>query len=431
MYPTAIVRNYQVPPRSRVAFWTSVASALALLMTVRLGTLGAAGFVGLWMLYILAWPKLSADAMLRTYLPWMFPLFALASMVWSAAPSITARGAVEWLAMTGIATVMVANLPAHRLLASWMLALIPIVIASGALGGQQFTETGEVATVGIFGSKNNFALHISEMFYVSVAVLADRRQHRLLRCIALLGVAAGPALLWRARSVGALVVFVPSLLVLCTVIGLGHMSMRARRLAIAGLLTFGLATAAVVAPLAVTAKSDFLATVGKSEDLTGRGLLWLRAGALIAERPLAGVGYGAFWLQENPEAEALWRAEHIASRGGFHFHSFYYEILVELGYTGLAVGLTSFAVTCLAVWIWALRMPGPDSAFFAAIMLFFLLRSFVELDLAGGFGMAALLLPAGWLYATSARRRAGGSAPQPQMVSSRTIEPGIGWWSEA
>src|SRR5512146_1203654 len=116
MYPTPFVLGCALPLRSRVAFWTSVASVFMLLMTVRLGTIGAAGFIGLWSLYILAWPRHSADAMLRMVLPWMFPSFALASMTWSAAPDLTVRCAVEWLAMIGIAALMVGALPAWRLL---------------------------------------------------------------------------------------------------------------------------------------------------------------------------------------------------------------------------------------------------------------------------------------------------------------------------
>jgi exopolysaccharide production protein ExoQ len=424
MSRTASFRNNPIPLRGRVAFWLSAAAALSLLLTVRLGTIGAAGFIGLWMLYIVAWPKFSADAMLRTVLPWMLPLFAMVSVVWSQAPDLTLRTAAEYLAMIGIAAVMVATLPVQHLLASWMLALIPVVLVGGMVGGQQFTETGEVAAIGIFGSKNNFALHISEMFFICVAVLASPRQQRWLRLIALLGIVGGPALLWRAKSIGALAVFLPSLLVLCTVIGLGHLQPRARKLAIAGLLTLGLASAAVVAPVAESAKDTLLASVGKSGDLTGRGLLWQRARILIAQRPIGGTGYAAFWVQGNPEAEALWRAEHIPGRGGFHFHNFYYEMLVELGYTGLAVGLTCYVLTGIAVCAWAARSPSPESGVFAAFMLFFCLRSFVELDLAGGFGLSSLLLPAGWLYATAAERRAATRrVAQPQALPLAAVAP--------
>jgi exopolysaccharide production protein ExoQ len=375
------------------------------LLTVRFGTIGAAGFVGLWALYILAWPKSAADAWLRTLLPWIFPLFALASAAWSMAPEVSERNATEWLVMAGIGVLMASVLPMERLLASWMLALIPVVVIGGVIGGKQFTETGDVAYIGIFGSKNNFAMHISEMLFVCTAVLASARQKIAFRLIALFGCVVGPVLLWMAKSVGALAVCLPALLLMGTIILMGRMRAHMRQIAVAGLVVIAIAGVATVAPIAVASKDALFSAVGKSGDLTGRGLLWQRAAVLSEQRPVLGVGYAAFWVQGNPEAEALWRAEHIPGRGGFHFHSFYYETLVELGYVGLGIGVTVLALASIAAVMLGLCRPGPESAFFCALMLFLCLRSFVELDLAGGFDLNALVLPVVWTYARSELRR--------------------------
>ncbi len=59
--------------RGSTAFAVSVVSLLALLLNVRFGTVAAAGFIGLWALYFLAWPEFCADAVFRTFLPWAFP----------------------------------------------------------------------------------------------------------------------------------------------------------------------------------------------------------------------------------------------------------------------------------------------------------------------------------------------------------------------
>lgn len=415
--------------RGSMAFWVSAASLLAILLTVRFGTVAAAGFIGLWGLYFLAWPRFSAETLFRTFLPWAFPLFALASVTWSMAPDVTARNAIEWLVVAGIAVVMASSMPMERLLAAWMIALVPTVVLSGVMGGSQFTETGEVAAIGFFGSKNNFAMHIAEMLFVCVAVLANARQGMLFRIIALIGSATAPLLLWRAKSVGALAVFLPSLLLMCAIIGIGRMTPRIRAIAVTGSMVVALAVAAAVAPVAIASKDVLLSSVGKSGDLTGRGLLWQRAAVLSEQRPTLGVGYSAFWLQGNPEAEALWRAEHIQSRGGFHFHSFYYETLVELGYVGLAIGVVVLGVTCLAVFVSGVRRPGPESGFFCAMMLFLCLRSFVELDLLGGFGLNALILPTAWIYATSGTRSGARSVIQPRMTRADATEPRLGQWS--
>jgi len=401
MVTTHISRGPPVSFRDRTAFFVSVASTLALLLNGRFGTSAMAIFIGLWGLYILAWPRFSSDALPRALLPWCFPLFALASTSWSLVPDMTARIAIEWLLTTGIAVLMVRSLPAERLLASWMIALVPVVVAGAFMGGSQFTETREIASIGTFGSKNNFALHVSMMLLVCLAVLADAKQRRLFRLIALCAIGVGPLLLWRSRSIGALVVFLPALILLCAIVVLGKLPSRLRPIAVAGALAIAVALAAAAVPVVMASMDDLFASVGKTADLTGRGLLWQRAATLIEQRPVLGVGYSAFWVQGNPEAEALWRIEHIDSRFGFHFHRFYYNTAVELGYTGLAVGAATFFATILSVLAWGVRKPGPVSGFFCAIMLFLLLRSFVELDLGGGFALTTLMLPVAWLYATT------------------------------
>lgn len=388
--------------RGSLAWWVSLASTVVLLFNVRYGTQAVAVFIGVWGVYALAWPGYAADALLRTRLPWAFPLFALASVLWSMAPDLTARLAVEWLLTTGIAVLMARSLTADRFLTAWMCALVPVVIIGGLTGDSQYTETLEVAATGIFGSKNNFALHICLLLFVSFAVLTDPQQKKLFRAVALLGAAVGPLLLWRAKSVGALVVFFPSLVLMFAIIGLGRISTRLRQIALVGAIATVVGIAAIVTPVAISSQETLLSLVGKTGNLTGRGYLWYRAEFLIQQRPTLGVGYSAFWVQGNPEAEGLWRAEHIAARRGFHFHNFYYETLVELGYVGMAIGGAVFALTGIATLLWGIRQPGPQSGFFCALMLFLFMRSFVELDLTGGFGLTALVIPAAWLYATSA-----------------------------
>jgi exopolysaccharide production protein ExoQ len=309
-----------------------------------------------------------------------------------------------------------------------MCALVPVVLIGGLTGDTQYTETMEVAATGIFGSKNNFALHICLLLFVSFAVLADTQQKKPFRAVALLGVVTGPLLLWQAKSVGALMVFFPSLLLMLAIIGLGRISARLRPIALAGSVAIVLAAAAIVTPVVIASQDTLLSLVGKTGNLTGRGYLWYRAEFLIEQRPTLGVGYAAFWVQGNPEAEGLWRAEHITARAGFHFHNFYYETLVELGYVGLAIGGGAFALTGIAALLWGLRQPGPPSGFFCALMLFLFMRSFVELDLTGGFGLTALIVPAAWFYATSAIGSPGQVRTQWATDGPPSIAPPLTQW---
>ena len=392
------MQTLSISPRTSAAFWVSTSAMLMLLLANRFGTVAVAGYVGLWSLYVLAWP-LSTEAVFRNLLPCAFPLFALLSTAWSNVPVQTARLATEWMLVVAISVIVAKLVPVHRLLASWALAIVPVVIVGSVLGGTQNDEYGATALTGLFTSKNNFALHVGEMLLVCLAVLVSRRQPLSLRLIAAVGCMAAPLLLLKAKSIGAMVVIFPAVMLFFSLTALRLLSPRLRLLAVAGSLACVLTITALTGPVIWASKGEFLTMVGKNEDLTGRGLLWMRAGILIAQRPTFGVGYSAFWVQGNPEAEALWQAEHVPSGSGFHFHNFYYETMVELGYTGLAVGVTMISLITVAVVAWGLRCPGPESAFFCAALLFFWMRSFVELDLLGGFGLHAMILPTAWAYA--------------------------------
>jgi exopolysaccharide production protein ExoQ len=267
----------------------------------------------------------------------------------------------------------------------------------------------------------------SLLFFVCVAVLANARQERTTRLIALFGVAVAPLLLWRAKSVGAPTV--PALLLTCAIIGIGRVRPRLRQIAVASSLVVALAVPAAVGSVATGSKGALPSAVGKSEDITGRGLLWQRAAVLIERWPTLGVGFSAFWLQGNPDAEALWRAEYIASRGGFHFHSFCYQTLIDLGYTGLAIGVAVFGLASSGVVVWGLQKPGAKSAFLFAMMLFLALRSFVEVDLLSGFGLSALILPVAWIYATSKAPDGVRLAHRSWRPARETTEPRLGKWS--
>jgi exopolysaccharide production protein ExoQ len=95
-----------------------------------------------------------------------------------------------------------------------------------------------------------------------------------------------------------------------------------------------------------------LAATGKDITLTGRTDLWRVAMVEIAERPLLGHGYQAFWRIGNPVAEDLWRAFGIESRSGFHFHNFFLSNAVEVGVPGVAAQTGLMA----ALGIYTLRL---------------------------------------------------------------------------
>jgi exopolysaccharide production protein ExoQ len=387
------------PPGGAIPWILTVISMVLLPLNARLGSAAIGVFVVIWLGYIAAWPAHAGRALGKQTLIWIFPAVAVASTLWSIAPDETLRHSIQLVLTTIIAIVMARSVSKEKFVAALVCTLVPMLLLGAAFGDTQLTETGEVASRGIFGSKNFFALHISLMLFASVGVLLSARQPVWVRLVAVLGLIAGPLLLVYARSVGALVTAVPCVMVLLATVAVRLVRKDMKPIAIAGYGTV-LAVLLILVLIAIsTDKNMILSAVGKDSDLTGRDYLWYRASFLIHQRPTLGVGYQAFWIQGNLDAEGLWRAEHIAARSGFHFHSYYYGTVVELGYLGFTLVTFQFVTMALGVLFAGLRRPSGEAAFFSAIIVFYALRAPIELDFTFPFGLTPILLPAAWIYA--------------------------------
>jgi exopolysaccharide production protein ExoQ len=98
----------------------------------------------------------------------------------------------------------------------------------------------------------------------------------------------------------------------------------------------------------------------------------------IAERPLFGLGYQAFWVQTNASAEALWRMFGIAGRGGFNFHNTYISNAVEIGIVGVTLQVAVLYGALIGAGIWALRSHRAEAAGLFALVLMVTASSFIE-----------------------------------------------------
>jgi O-antigen ligase len=87
--------------------------------------------------------------------------------------------------------------------------------------------------------------------------------------------------------------------------------------------------------------------IGKDSSLTGRTFIWEGVWQIIAGRPLLGHGYSAFWLENSRNVRAL--AELVAWDVP-NAHSGYLEVLLQLGWVGMAlVSLMGVATLALAL----------------------------------------------------------------------------------
>ncbi len=384
--------------------WLLTLLSMALLpLDAKLGSSSVGIFLMLWLGYAVAWPTHAVVALRRQTLLWLFPAVALLSTLWSIAPDESLRHGLQLCLTTAIAILMARSITKADFLAALLCSLLPQILLGMVAGGRQVTETGALAAIGFFASKNMFAQDISLMLFASVGVLANRNQPAVLRAAAVVGLVSTPFLLFSARSIGALVTAGPCVLVMLILLSLTALPRRYRPLAIFCSVTALCIIGLLVVAAVLAEREAILGLLGKGSGLTGRDILWYRADFLISQHPTLGVGYQAFWIQGNLDAEGLWRAEHIPGRSGFHFHSFFYETVIELGYVGFALVTTQFLIIVGTIIVWGLREPSTESAFFCAVAVFYLLRSPVEVDFIAPFGLTPLLLPAGWLYARMAR----------------------------
>jgi exopolysaccharide production protein ExoQ len=129
----------------------------------------------------------------------------------------------------------------------------------------------------------------------------------------------------------------------------------------------------------------------KSASLTGRSELWDFSRSLIAERPLLGHGFSAFWRQGNLDAEGLWQTYGIASRTGINFHNQFVDVSVDVGLVGLGLFVAALIGIGLPTLWRAVVDPSVSTAFMASLLLGVYARLPVETMLLGPWTIFAVL----------------------------------------
>ena len=403
--------THGIERQGHAAWWSSLLSFTGLIFENRLGTLAMILCFAAWMPVALAAPRHTFSLLRAEILPWLMPLLALISSLWSLEPGLTLRFSVELILFTGLAIVSASSQSLASFVSSLGCALLLGLIASVLSGDKaEIGTTGEIALIGIFGSKNNFASYVCLMLLAGSAMLGETRQTWRLRLVAIVGLVLSPVLLAKAHSLGALFTASCSVLAVVLVLVLARMAPRRRlpTLMVIGLLGGGVVLLAVLTLAAMGSDvSSLLIAMGKDPGLTGRTFLWSRARDYMAARPLLGVGFQAFWVQGHVEAEGLWQFAQIESRSGFHFHNTFYEAGVELGWVGIVLLFGTALVATVRVIRRAFWQPDGASAFLLGLFVFLAFRLTVEVDLVGSFSPGCFFLAAALVYGRESN--AGGS----------------------
>jgi len=386
-----------------VSWWVWFVAIAALFFLDIIPTLPVIVFMTGSMVYVLARPGLALKASFSSWIPWIYVIFAAMSVLWSQYPDWTLRASIQFAFSTGVFLVMVHALPAKSFLTVFLSAIL-LADAVSLANPRTAWNTGGLAMIGIFGSKNSFGLTQALLIQVGVWVLLDHGQRGLMRALALIGVVGGSVLIVAALSVGAVVALFGALACSFLAFNLQRFSGRSRVI----VLCAGGLLIAILCSFGIVFSDELLQGVlqltGKSITLSDRTPLWDVANKMMQDHPIGGVGYQAFWQHGNPYAEDLW-SRFQPARAGYHFHNLWYQSGVDLGYMGLGLALLTVAITAIEVMRWVVRSPTATSCFFLGYVLFILQRSMLEVDLFAQFSLTGAMFLAAFVYARQSRER--------------------------
>lgn len=401
-------RNIPVFRRVDLAWWLSLIALSALMFVQLWQTSAVIVFMAAVMAYGIIRPYEVFNAVIDSNLMWPFLLYAALSVVWSQEPGLTARGATQLVFTAVAAALLVRALTTRGFIAAIMVSCLVATCASIIyLGPSLFSQLESGFPVqGIFsGSKNTFGAVEALLILAGFYFVVDPTRSLMMRLLMFACIILAAVLLIGSRSATAVGALGPALICSGAAYFLVKFSLRWRAIIVVAVLTIGVLSTPLAIPLMESGYSLFLDTTGKDVTLTGRTLLWQWADKLIAERPILGFGYEAFWVPSNPYVYAIWREQGLDWRPGLHFHNQWYEITIELGYVGLAFTLIPFLIALFEVARWAIRAPSPESCFFFAFLVYTTIHMYVELDLFAQYDLAFIIFIASYLYARRDKKR--------------------------
>jgi O-antigen ligase len=254
--------------------------------------------------------------------------FACASVTWSASPQDTLRSLVTLAGTTAFGVYLAVRFSLTEQLRLLGVALViamalsvVLIVAAPAYGTQVIG--GDVAWRGAFTTKNVFGRAMALTTLVLLLVATTRERPRIALAL------AGTSAILAMQSVSAFALIslgaTGSVVLIASILRLRHR------------FTGPILLAILVASLGagIYAVGDL---VGRDPTLTGRTMLWDAALEAIADEPVLGHGYGAFWRGwEEPSAMAVLRNAWNPP----HAHNGALDLALEIGVVGLSLWVLS------------------------------------------------------------------------------------------
>lgn len=259
-----------------------------------------------------------------------FGLLAAASVSWSIHPETSRATAVELAKLIAIYLVMVNVVTSRRRLAALCAALVlaSMVTSFGVvrwyLAGNDLVEGYRARWVGVYADPNHMAMDVGLVVPLAVAFLVRSGSRWIFRLACGVAAALAVAAVVLSHSRGGFIG-----LLVATAVWVGRERLRTKAMALALALGVGLLA---FAPESFWRRNQTVAALEEDASAMGRVYAWQVASRISVDRPLLGVGAGAFrfaWpLYAPPEA----RRAYVA-------HNVFLDVVGELGLTGLLLFL--------------------------------------------------------------------------------------------
>lgn len=293
-------------------------------------------------------------------------VFAILSTVWSEDAGLTIRRGFAVLATTLFGIDFAVRYSVREQVRLFGIALglavaISVVVEIFFHGLVPTVDTSYPdAWNGAFVQKNDFARVV-----VLASILVLMRTRNFVVWVMTVAVSMGLILLCHSRT--ALVVFAAMFLLL-RIFRLRRRGSRALIAGIAGVLIVGALLSVVVDIDSMTG------LLGRDATLTGRTNIWALALESVADKPLLGYGYSAFW-NVAPEAD---RISNILHWKVPHAHNGFIDLTLQLGLAGLALFLVVYFIAARRAVAFAYSDPGDEAMWPLAYLAFIVLYQVTE-----------------------------------------------------
>jgi O-antigen ligase len=350
------------------------------------------------------------EAFTRAWPLWAFLALVAASPLWSDFSWAALDGAAVSITLVATALVLLAGVESSTIVRGIALATVAVLLMSLTVvvldpaTGLTSVSYQHGALRGIYSHRNTLGYTLAIGLPALVALAPRATGLRVARILAIVLVLGGVA---ATRSATALVAIGTAAIVAGIVLVVRRTSGPRGRVVRLVVASVGCALV-VAAALAWTVVSELL---GRNASLTGRTVIWDHAWKVAMEQPVLGYGWNSVWA---PGQAAGWEIQRELSFSVSHPHSSYLEVLLTLGFVGLAALVWMLADASARSALTVLRDPARVAYWFPLVVIITLVYAVPETMLTRPLGLWLLALV---LMGASRWRRRDPS----QVTGSRSV----------